>query len=87
MTSTLPDRSNRLRKTVLAWEWLYSPDALGHHAVQRSGRERQLHIEIHFHPDPAGERVDMEELDGFGDGLGGGDHLRTGQARRGDDRL
>src|ERR1022692_3768499 len=24
VTSTLPERSNRLRKTVLAWEWLYS---------------------------------------------------------------
>src|ERR1022692_730037 len=24
VTSTLPERFNRLRKTVLAWEWLYS---------------------------------------------------------------
>src|ERR1035438_6852721 len=42
-----------------------STDALGHHAVQRTGHERQLHVEIHFHADHGGERVYMEELDGM----------------------
>src|ERR1035437_3781986 len=50
----MAENSFRLGAAVL------STDALSHHTVQRTGRERQLHVEVHFHPDHAGKRVDME---------------------------
>src|SRR2546425_8259116 len=37
---------------------VFSTDAPGHQAVQRTGHECQLHVEIHFHADHGGERVD-----------------------------
>jgi len=48
---------------------VFPTDALAPSCGTENGHERQLHVEIHFHPDHAGERVDMEELDGLGDSV------------------
>src|ERR1039457_6604603 len=70
VTSTLPERSQQIAKDGFGLGVaVLSTDALGHHAVQRTGHERQLYVEIHFHADHGGERVYMEELDGLGDSV------------------
>src|ERR1039458_1129904 len=69
VTSTLPERSNRLRKTVLAWEWLYSlPMRWAIMRYSELAMSVSSMSKSTFMPTME-ERVYMEELDGLGDSV------------------
>ena len=59
--------------------------AFGNHVD--SGKQRDGPIRHQVHDVTFALGADQLQGQETADGLGGGDHLRTGQARRGDDRL
>ena len=48
---------------------VFAPDPLGHEAVEGTGDESDLQIEVDLEANHGRERVDMEELNGFGNSV------------------
>jgi len=48
---------------------VFTPNAIGHETVQRTGHQSDLQIEVHLESDHRRERIDVKELDRFRDAV------------------
>ena len=66
--STRAETSSRLRKRRLGCaRVVLAADALGHQAIQGTGHQGELQVEVDLQADHRGERIEVKELDGLGD--------------------